>query len=644
MVSRSRRSGYITHNIMALSKSPKKHQCPSCGHLSFTYYVDDQDNIIHPECGRCDREDKCGYHRSPKEFASQKQIRAFSAPQIVEMKYDTISNEIVAKTQTKYEQNVFVQWLTEVVGSNIDTLLASYRVGTSSYWAGSTIFWQIDSDGECRSGKIMLYDTTGHRVKEPQNCVTWAHSAMNIAGFSYQGCLFGEHLITKDTEVVCVVESEKTAIIAAHYMPEYVWVATGGKDCLKQSRNMSGKKVILFPDCKCTDRWTKKSAGWNVPAEVKVCDFLDRYASTEDYEDGADIADYLLKDKEFCSQLKDVIADMLAPKCSFEEYLIDVTSAMEKPMTNLQWDGEMLFSAGNLEVITGAAKSRKTFFVTYLAGQYLQQNPEGQILWIDTEQSKYDAQQMVLRLYRLLGIDKSQNDSRIIAMMLRECDTPKEMVYAAIEHYKSPFIIIDGTADLMRSINDEEDAGEIVKTLMKYSSIYDSTIINVVHQNRNDANTRGWLGSILEKKAESVLLVKSNGDTSKVIDKYNRHLCPVNFDFIVENGLPVRVPTQAEKEKLTQKQINKNSILSNMKLECRYTSKQLEAYTIGEVSGRTVRNYITELLSEGSITKIDINGITHYTRIEAMAESPEGGGDEAYEEELAILGQDPDYY
>ena len=43
-------------------------------------------------------------------------------------------------------------------------------------------------------------------------------------------CLFGEHLLTRYPErIVALVEAEKTAVIGAGFIPEYVWLATGGQ-------------------------------------------------------------------------------------------------------------------------------------------------------------------------------------------------------------------------------------------------------------------------------------------------------------------------------------------------------------------------------------------------------------------------------
>ena len=44
-------------------------------------------------------------------------------------------------------------------------------------------------------------------------------------------CLFGEHLLQQHPNaIVVLVEAEKTAVIGAGFVPEFVWVTTGVVD------------------------------------------------------------------------------------------------------------------------------------------------------------------------------------------------------------------------------------------------------------------------------------------------------------------------------------------------------------------------------------------------------------------------------
>ena len=134
----------------------------------------------------------------------------------------------------------------------LEGLIDDYRIGVTK--SKATIFFQIDVQGRCRTGKIMMYNPeTGHRIKDPDvpGRVSWVHSMMKKAGmlpenWELSQCLFGEHLLPLyPDKPVGLVESEKTAVIAAGLMPKYLWLATDGKSGLNERLNvLRGRKVI----------------------------------------------------------------------------------------------------------------------------------------------------------------------------------------------------------------------------------------------------------------------------------------------------------------------------------------------------------------------------------------------------------------
>ena len=107
-----------------------------------------------------------------------------------------------------YSVNPLYRYISTVFGKEeTERLFALYKVGTSKKWGGSTIFWQIDVNGNVRTGKIMKYDDkTGHRIKEPHSLVTWVHSELKLPDFTLRQCFFGEHLLTDKTKTIAIVE------------------------------------------------------------------------------------------------------------------------------------------------------------------------------------------------------------------------------------------------------------------------------------------------------------------------------------------------------------------------------------------------------------------------------------------------------
>lgn len=184
----------------------------------------------------------------------------------------------------------------------LEGLIDDYKIGVTK--SKATIFFQIDVQGRCRTGKIMMYNPeTGHRIKDPDvpSRVTWVHSMMKKAGmlpesWELSQCLFGEHLLPLyPDKPVGLVESEKTAVIAAGLMPQYLWLSTGGKSGLNERLNvLRGRKVIAWPDVDGFQEWTDKLAGFE-GLDITVSPLLQQVATPEDFAAHIDIADWLIR-------------------------------------------------------------------------------------------------------------------------------------------------------------------------------------------------------------------------------------------------------------------------------------------------------------------------------------------------------------
>lgn len=211
-----------------------------------------------------------------------------------------IQSDIFTSSLNNYKSNNFVQYLLGVFGSQIaEKLIEKYYIGTSTYWEGATIFWQIDGEGKIRTGKIMLYNPkTGKRVKEPRNYISWMHN--ELPNYELNQCLFGEHLLKKESgKPVAIVESEKTAIIASVFMKDYIWLACGGISNLipERCKALKGRNVVLFPDLGAFDKWEQKA---NILSEalgnnIQVSSFLENRVPLKFKSKGYDIADFLVK-------------------------------------------------------------------------------------------------------------------------------------------------------------------------------------------------------------------------------------------------------------------------------------------------------------------------------------------------------------
>jgi len=170
------------------------------------------------------------------------------------------------------------------------------------------IFYQIDFERRCRTGKIMKYDRkSGHRIKDEQvgGKITWVHAVLRQSAdpllrlpeeWALTQCLFGEHLLKQHPfKSVALVESEKTAVICSAFWPEYIWLATGGKSQLNDRLQvLRGRKVVAFPDVDGYLEWKEKLSRVR-GLDITVSDVLEKEATFEDRANHVDIADLLIR-------------------------------------------------------------------------------------------------------------------------------------------------------------------------------------------------------------------------------------------------------------------------------------------------------------------------------------------------------------
>ena len=205
------------------------------------------------------------------------------------------------RTLSNYSINPLFVFLTGIIGKEeTEHIFQLYKVGTSKKWNGATVYWQIDWQGRVRAGKVMLYNSSdGHRVKEPHSYVSWVHSELHLENFNMKQCLFGEHLLLQyPTKPVAIVESEKSALIASHFMPDFIWLATGGiHGCFKEEsiKVLKNRSAMLCPDLGAFETWKAKIPMLSaVCSKVIISEHLELVATEEQRKSGLDIADFLL--------------------------------------------------------------------------------------------------------------------------------------------------------------------------------------------------------------------------------------------------------------------------------------------------------------------------------------------------------------
>lgn len=344
-------SNFNNPHRYSLEKGSKKHHCPECGKKRFVRFVDMETGDYLPEqYGRCDKGDghyflnpySDGYAKMiweqeqkvtgvtkvtvPKQKYFRTQLKPQPKPELVFFDFETFKQTLEPE---RYEKNTFIQNLFYRVQfpfevDDVTKVIQLYRLGTvvNGYRAGATTFPFIDIKGNVRAVQVKHFDEQNHTTSTDfLHSIIEKHHNRNykllpdwLEPYKKQdkliSCLFGEHLLYKyPNNPVALVEAPKTAVYGTLYfgLPEtpesLIWLAVYNKSSFSfdKLKVLQGRFVYVFPDLSkdgnTFKEWEAKAKEYESRLPVTrfiFSDLLERLATPELREQGADIADVLI--------------------------------------------------------------------------------------------------------------------------------------------------------------------------------------------------------------------------------------------------------------------------------------------------------------------------------------------------------------
>lgn len=284
-----------------------------------------------------------------------------------------VSMDAVKAAAAQVDKTALFAFLSKEFGeAEARRVCSLYLVGASKYTAPNgfhaSAFPYINTAQRIVDCKLFhINPTTGSRktaaplcqwVKngEPQKLPTsWVLSEMNRERrknnlpeyFRADWCNFGDHLLQLyPTAEVCLVESEKTALIAAITYPEKLWIAVGSKYNLTAERCAvyAGRKVWLFPD---RDGYKDKvkadgstDKGWETIAEdLAACGlgevWIDTTTERHHGEANDDLADIILRYRHGTQELPPPPPTQVSPQKAEAANLLAQFEAKNPNITKL---------------------------------------------------------------------------------------------------------------------------------------------------------------------------------------------------------------------------------------------------------------------------------------------------------------------
>ena len=202
------------------------------------------------------------------------------------------------------------QWLTE---AQMQHAAEQYRLGRSR--SGKTIFWMIDEIGQVLDGHIGSSWVSQMLLQRHPDL---------LSGIPTVHCFFGEHLVTMGTgsqcaamskalhsgacpqreqsaSKICLIESERSAVILSEIYPEYIWLAWvyDANLTIDKLEPLSGHRVVLYPRASeakedftfCSEIASQARHLFNL--DITVNNILEHQASPEQKARRIDLFEYI---------------------------------------------------------------------------------------------------------------------------------------------------------------------------------------------------------------------------------------------------------------------------------------------------------------------------------------------------------------
>lgn len=272
----------------------RRSDCPVCGKSAkYSAYMNTKTGeLASIEYGMCS---SCQESKRPPDNYIQGESTYVVDDKLGFYEADTVNIKTINhyhKSDTYFENN-FIEGLERRFGEErVKQVVDLYKLGR--FYDNGIIFPYFYTDSHLCTAKIMWYDDDLHRVHEGKKAYPkyfhnliytiengWGHYDLNtydtdddmndiIVPFKLKLCLFGHNQIINDkTKTICLVESEKTAVIMSIVFPEYIWVASGGKTLIQDYKFLffTGRKCLVFPDLSEDDNvyqyWLEKLTYFN---------------------------------------------------------------------------------------------------------------------------------------------------------------------------------------------------------------------------------------------------------------------------------------------------------------------------------------------------------------------------------------------
>ena len=230
------------------------------------------------------------------------------------------------------------------------------------------------------------------------------------------------------------------------------------------------------------------------------------------------------------------------------------------------------FTVGDISAIVGRSGNGKSNLIGLIVSEMLnntntenfqsQLKKDSPIILVDTEQSEYDVWRITQKVMTISGLSEEAVSNRLVVKRTEPLTAAfrKKLVLDLIRLEKPQLLILDGVADIVTSINDEQEAKEVVAEIRSAAQEHGVHIVGMIHssdKNTQSSEAMGWIGTVWKHKSEGQMNVVRTKEQFNVSFHKGRHGVPQDWAFrwVLEKGCPGFVEEE-DREKTDQEKYN----------------------------------------------------------------------------------------
>lgn len=219
------------------------------------------------------------------------------------------------------------------------------------------------------------------------------------------------------------------------------------------------------------------------------------------------------------------------------------TTKHPAPKPVIQIMGTNYANRGMISALTGPPKSGKTTVIGFILATafFHYDDPalslgietafaEGRdVVYLDFEQHISSTQDLQDKVLRYSGMNETPPNLHIYNLLEFTLDERRAAIELCFKEHNMHLLVIDGLADILTSVNDEEKANALIEELSVLASRNNTAVIVVIHENKGGGSVRGHLGSQIERKCAGLISIKK--DRERRVHSIESRLIRIGDDF-----------------------------------------------------------------------------------------------------------------